>query len=72
MNISITATGCLAPLAIRPSPNSPWVSATLWNPGDSTVYASVAVAPGATQAFSAQLVLGGPACGGLRHEARVF
>jgi len=73
VNISLTATGCLAPVAFRPSLDSTWRSATLWNPGDSLVYASVQdVAPGATATFSAEWILGGPACGGLRHEARVF
>jgi hypothetical protein len=73
VNISLTTTGCLAPVAFRPSLDAPWRSVTLWNVGDSLVYVSVPDVPsGATVGFSAEWVLGGPACGGLRHEARVF
>jgi hypothetical protein len=73
VNISLTTTGCLAPVAFRPSLDEPWQSRTLYNVGDSLVYISVPdVAPGATAAFSGEWVLGGPACGGLLHEARVY
>jgi len=66
VNISLTTTGCLAPIAYRPSLDVPWRSATLWNVGDSLVYVSVPdVAGGATVSFSSEWVLGGPACGGL-------